>query len=75
MPWIMEVKVGTGDKDGATEWRAVRPSGGEPRYEYESEEEAYRMIRICYPMVSGRRVRFSERTERSGNAEVQELRS
>jgi len=42
MPWIMELKTGT-DK-----WAAIGPSGGK-RYEYATEDEARRMLGICYP--------------------------
>lgn len=39
--WIMEVLV-------KGEWRAVRPTGGDP-YKYETKEEAEDMLRMCYP--------------------------
>lgn len=29
-------------------WSFVRPAGGEP-YEYDTEDEAQKMLRICYP--------------------------
>jgi hypothetical protein len=45
--WIMEVNV----KPYIYElpcWKAVHPTGGN-RYEYDTKEEALRMLRILYP--------------------------
>lgn len=33
---------------GKEEWRAVRPSDGEPPYKYSSEEEAWNVVRFCF---------------------------
>lgn len=33
---------------GRYSWISVRPTGGKP-YEYATEDEAWRMLRICYP--------------------------
>lgn len=33
---------------GKEEWRAARPSGGEPPYKYASEEEAWNVARLCF---------------------------
>lgn len=33
---------------GKEEWRAVRPSGGEPPYKYVSEKGAWNAARLCF---------------------------
>lgn len=42
MAWIIEVNA---DNQG---WRAVRPSGG-GRYRFHCEEDATRVMELCYP--------------------------
>jgi len=34
--------------DGTKEWCSVRPTNGKP-YSYETEQEARRMLEMCYP--------------------------
>jgi hypothetical protein len=41
MPWIMQIKI-------EDEWRSISQLG-KPPYRYETEAEAERMLRICYP--------------------------
>lgn len=45
-PWKIFVRV-TIDSTGRKEWRAVRPTGGQP-YEYATREEAEKMAALCY---------------------------
>lgn len=50
--YVMQVKIW---KDGKECWEDVRPSGGK-RYEYDTQAEADKMLRICYgaPEHSGK---------------------
>jgi hypothetical protein len=43
MPWIVEIK-----NMRTSQWEPMRPSKSE-RYEYETEEEAASMARMCFP--------------------------
>ena len=45
--------------DGTTEWRSVRPSSDAP-YAYETEQEAQRMLEMCYPDAIKETVRVIE---------------
>lgn len=42
------VQVKYKDKDGGVEWMSVHPTNAPP-YEFETEEEAEKMMRMCYP--------------------------
>ena len=59
--WIMEIYIET--EPGKMEWRAVHPSHGK-RYEYDTKEEAERMLRMCYgpPMLDSDHQRVREIT-------------
>jgi hypothetical protein len=46
-------------QDGKMEWFSVRPTNGKP-YEYDTKEEAERMLRMCYPLVSSEEARVKE---------------
>lgn len=54
--WIMEILT---KNDG---WLAVRPTGGKP-YKYNTENEAWRMLNICYPDCSPDEVRVRDVVE------------
>jgi len=41
--YIMQIKI-----DDV--WRSIAPTGGEP-YEFDEEDEAQRMLNICYPDI------------------------
>ena len=58
MKYYMEVKVYNAIKS-AYEWKKVKPTNGEP-YEYNSHEEAYKMLDNCYPFeVYGKSVKIT----------------
>lgn len=42
------VQVKYKDGNGGVEWMSVHPTNAPP-YEFESEEEAQKMMRMCYP--------------------------
>jgi|TARA_B110000483_G_scaffold194793_1_gene232219 hypothetical protein len=44
-------------------WMSVSPTKGKP-YEYDTEEEAYHMLNICYPCKITREVRTIEIEEK-----------
>jgi hypothetical protein len=54
--WIMEVKV-YNTETLKWEWAAVRPSGGK-QYEYNTKEEATKMINLCYGSLSNDQARI-----------------
>lgn len=66
MTWIMEVRIKTARFDPATgspiwEWHGVRPTNGSI-YQYETRNEAARMLAMCYPESGPDTVRIREVT-------------
>ena len=59
MKYQMQVHMRTCDHPVKYEWRSVHPTGGKP-YEYETREEADRMLNICYPEQTSNEVRVIE---------------
>lgn len=54
-PWIMEVLVDEAPvpgRHGKRVWKAVTQSRATEPYHYASDEEARKMLEICYPQVS-----------------------
>jgi len=43
----IEIECSNGEL-GRMEWRKVHPTGGQP-YRFETEDEARRMLNMCYP--------------------------
>jgi transposase-like protein len=43
MPWVIQLEV----EPGA--WREIHPSGEDTPYSYPTEEEANRVMEMCYP--------------------------
>jgi hypothetical protein len=61
MPWQIEVKITipVRGRDPLIEWRAVRPTHGQP-YTYDTREEASAVMRMCYPDETPDTVRLRE---------------
>ena len=55
--YIVEVSVK--NDEGEYEWKGLKPSHSITPYEFDDENEAYRMMNICYPCTITRRVRVT----------------
>lgn len=66
MPWQMQVKI---EREGQLVWVSVAQTG-KPPYEYPTENEAWRMLNICYPDQCGERRLFGSQDARVRVVEV-----
>ena len=53
------VQVSVKNNEGEYEWKNVQPSHSNNPYEFDNENEAYRMINMCYPCKITHRVRVT----------------